>query len=395
MTSFLRKYWLLLLLFGIMIIVFGFGDHFSLYQKQFFFTLSSLIKTFLLVGLPFLIFPFIVMSIANLQGKGAVLVIAILFGVALSQFIAILFGYGIGELFFPLLDLGTHLNLGERNDVCVLIDWEVDPFFTIEISLLCGLITGIILSYTKQNIVHRAIGKYLVFSTFFFEKIFTPLLPLYIFGFLLKLQNDTDCGNIFEKFRTLIVLLFMAQILYIFFYFLWGKAFKSKPTFKAFRRALPAGVTAFSSISSVITLPVTLKAAEENVQDKTIANLTIPTTVNCHALGDAIALPLIALAIYYMSYASLPDFWTYLPFALMLTLAQFGAISVAGGSVIIIVPILISHLKFSPEMIGLITAVSIFLDPWNTGWNVMGNSGYVMIVDRIYRRFRRARPLSK
>jgi len=36
-------------------------------------------------------------------------------------------------------------------------------------------------------------------------------------------------------------------------------------------------------------------------------------------------------------------------------------------------------------MIGLITAISVFIEPWGTGCNILGNSGYVIIVERLNR----------
>ena len=130
-------------------------------------------------------------------------------------------------------------------------------------------------------------------------------------------------------------------------------------------------------------MPLTQKAAEKNTKDKSIADLTIPATVNVHALGDAIALPFFAIAIYFFTYKQLPPFEIYVLFALLLTVAQFGAISVAGGSVYIILPLLEQKLGFTAEMGGLLTAIYLFVDPWSSACNVMGNSGFVMIIHRI------------
>jgi Na+/H+-dicarboxylate symporter len=386
MKNFMMKYWLLVTLLVLITFVFTVGDQLPLSVKNVFYSISTVIRQMLLVLLPFLVFPYITSSLSKLKGKGALLILSILLGAAFFLFLAILYSYGVSALCFPWFDFASNLQLSETNDVCSLIDLSFEPAFSIEIALISGLVCGLFLSYKPTPSLLKFVDKYCTASTFFFEKVFTPLLPFYIFGLLLKLHHDNDCGNLFSVFKNVILLVIIAQALYIIFLFVIGSGGHIKKAFQSLKNALPAGLTGFSSISSVIALPVTLKAAEENVEDPNIAKLTIPTTVNCNALGDAVSMPLFALLLYYIAFQELPSLTAYLPFALTLTLAQFGAVSVAGGSVIIIIPVLISKLQFTHEMVGLLTAIAIFADPWGTGCNVMGNSGYVTFVDRYFNR---------
>jgi Na+/H+-dicarboxylate symporter len=152
---------------------------------------------------------------------------------------------------------------------------------------------------------------------------------------------------------------------------------------QAFKNSLDAAIVGFSTMSSVVTMPVTLKAAEKNIKDAKVARITISTTVNCHAIGECISLPFIALTIYFISFGMLPDLSTYIHFAFFVAIAQFGGVAVPGGSIIIVLPFLSSYLNFSDEMTSLIIALSIFTDPIGTANNVLGNSAFAIIIYRI------------
>jgi len=389
MLGFLKKYQLMLCLLGVMALAFLGGDLFSLSAQQIFFTISSSIKAVLVFLLPFLIFPFIVNAMLSFKKGGALLVFLILIGTAVSMMCGIFYSYGIALLTFPHLALQNPLVSSPEDGLGVLMDLGLEPFFTIEATLLLGLLVGALLAYKPWPLCIKFMKGYYRASHLFFEKIFTPLLPLYIFGFMLKIQHDHNCGQIFHTFYQVFLLLMLATLSYVIFYFFLGNRFRLSAMLQTLRRCVPSWLSGFSSMSSVMTLPLTLQAAEENVKNKHIADLTIPTTVNCHVLGDAVGLSLIAFAIYFLNTGALPSMAALVPFAIMMTLAQFSAISIAGGSVIVLVPVLTKYLGFSSEMAGLATALAIFVDPWCTSCNVLGNGGYALVVDRFYQGFRK------
>ena len=391
LISFFKKYTLLCVLFCLITFVFLWGEQVPLQAKNVLYTISLHIKSFLLFMLPFLVLPYIVTSIFEMKGRGVILLLALIVLVALSNFTAIMVGYGVGQTLIPHLHLSEQMMLNSTNEVCHLVNYFVEPLVSIELVLVAGLIIGLVLAYAHLDKVEGFFLGYRKAATFFFQRIFTPILPLYILGLLLKLQHDSDCGSIFLIFRNLAFLIIATQLCYLFLVFLAGAGWHPRRALQAIKNALPAGAVGVSTISSVVTMPVTLEAAEKNTTDNNLARLTIASTVNAHAIGECISLPMIAVTIYFMTFHHMPDLSTYLPFALVLTWAQFGAVSVAGGSVIIMLNGLTTNLGFTAEMIGLIIAISIFTDPWGTGCNIMGNSGFVMIVEKLNNFFKRKR----
>jgi Na+/H+-dicarboxylate symporter len=380
----LRQYWMLVSLALIVLGTFFFWHHLSLEVKSVLYTVSTVLKNILIFLLPFLVLPYIFNSLSDLKDQGALLIILILLGVAVSTFAAIIYGYGVVQLITSYISIKPYTIALDQDQIFSYINLSL-PSIPVELSLVLGAIAGIVQSHRPSQKVAKFFAKYQYASDFFFAKLFTPILPLYILGFLMKIAHDGDFGALFHSFKGLFLCMIAAQIIYIFGYFLIGSAGFINRALRAFKNAMPAFITGFSSISSMVTLPVTLQVAYENTKNFKIADLTIPTTVNCHAVGDAIGLTILSLCIYYFTNGSLPDFSTFVVFAGILTLAQSGAVSVAGGSVIIIVPYLQKTFGFTPEMIGLITAISVFIEPWGTGCNILGNSGYVIIVERLNR----------
>ena len=393
----LRQYWMLVSLVIIVLGTFFFWQDLSINTKSILFTLSTVLKNILVFLLPFLVLPYIFNSLSDLKDQGALLIVLILIGVAVSTFAAIIYGYGVVNLITTYISIKPYAINLDQDQIFSYINLNL-PSIPVELMLAIGAVAGIIQSHKPNKKVQRFFEKYQYASDFFFAKLFTPILPLYILGFLMKIAHDGDFGAIFHSFKNLFLCMIAAQIIYIFGYFLIGCTGFVNRALRAFKNSLPAFITGFSSISSMVTLPVTLQVAYENTKNFKIADLTIPTTVNCHAVGDAIGLTILSLSVYYFTNGSLPDFSTFVVFAGILTLAQFGAVSVAGGSVIIIVPYLQKTFGFTPEMIGLITAISVFIEPWGTGCNILGNSGYVIVVERINRfikKFFKKRPQAK
>ena len=52
------------------------------------------------------------------------------------------------------------------------------------------------------------------------------------------------------------------------------------------------------------------------------------------------------------------------------------------------IPILISQLGFTPDMISIITTLYLLLDPFGTAANVMGDGALVIIVNNVLKRLR-------
>lgn len=381
----LAEFKFIFLIFFIMVSVISFGDMLPPDMKRSAYTFSSIIRAGLMFMLPLLVLPFVVSSIALLRSNGLVLIFSLVFLITASNFLSILIGGEMASLVVPHMQFGMNFNPGDAQELLPWFDIALEPLCSVEVILLVGFVIGFLLSALPNERVLTFFDRYKHYSTLFFRKVFIPLLPLYILGMLLKLDAENDFATVFADFGSLIVVIIALQFSYIFLVFLVGSRYSLKKVIECYKNVIPAGLLGFSTMSSIVTMPVTLEAAEKNLGDKAIAQVAITSTVNCHDIGECISLSFIAIAVYLMGNAMvMPDLWTFLQFSFVLAVAQFTGVSVPGGSVVIIIPLLTKYLGFSPEMIGLVTTMAIFMDPIGTANNVVGNSAFALIIQRYF-----------
>ena len=387
LVNYLKIFKLLLTILVIIFFSIFFGHKVPIKLMVFSFSISEFIRNILSFLLPFLIFPYMATSIVSMKSNGIFLIMLVMFIIVTSNFFSIMIPYFIGIHVIPSFikfDFGINL---ER---------KVEPLFNVNFPILMGIekvmlvsiIFGIILNLKKSSnwlyIVNNFLEKYLKLSKYFFEKIFIPVLPIYILGVALKTAYVTDFRFLFFVFGRMILTIVIIQSTYIIFLFLIGSAGRMNKAILAIKNSLQAGIVGFSTMSSLITMPVTLKAAEKNTNNPIISKIVVTSTVNCHDIGECISLPMIALTILYMISGEFPNFDIYLLFALNVAIAQFSGVSVPGGSIVIIIPFLISYLGFTSEMINLIIVLSILMDPIGTASNVMGNCAFVTVINRVW-----------
>lgn len=359
---------------------------FNLETISLFFTISCGLKEILMGMLPFVIFSYITAAILSMEQRAPLLIIGILALVTLSNALTVLISYGIGVNLLPLLTLGGS-GLPELQDT-------VTPLFTLLIpeilapdrSLLLGVTVGLIFSFIKAPRVTTLACRMRHYVTVVLQKAFIPLLPVYVFGFILKMEYEGTLSVLVKSSGHVFGLLWIIIILYLTLLYFIASGFRLSRFFEVVQNMLPAGITGFSTMSSAATMPVTLAATEKNMGDEQFADLVIPTTVNIHLIGDALAIPILALAVLSLSGLPLPTFENYLLFTLYFCLAKFSVAGIPGGGIIVMLPILQKYLNLSPEMASLMTTIYIVQDPIFTSANVMGNGAFALMARKITRR---------
>jgi Na+/H+-dicarboxylate symporter len=153
------------------------------------------------------------------------------------------------------------------------------------------------------------------------------------------------------------------------------------------KNTLPAAILGFSTMSSLIAMPLTMNATTKNTNSQDFSRLIIPTTVNIHTIGLAINIPLIALSILSNFDFKLPDFITYSEFAFYFVLAQFGVAAIPGCGILLMIPLLEKYLGFTDNMSALITAIYILFDPAETSTNILGNSALAILLSKYKKLF--------
>ena len=152
--------------------------------------------------------------------------------------------------------------------------------------------------------------------------------------------------------------------------------------FRHYRGMPPALVTAFSTCSSIVSLPLTMKAVNETSGvSKKLSSFVLPigATVNMDgtALYECVAVVFIAQV-----YSFDLSFTAQLVIVLTALLASIGAASVPMAG-LVMMSIILSAVGLPLEAVGLILAVDRFLDMFRTATNVLSDSVGTVIIAKL------------
>ncbi|MBW8308187.1 MAG: dicarboxylate/amino acid:cation symporter [Candidatus Paracaedibacteraceae bacterium] len=360
---------------------------------SFFYSLSCALKDFLMMVLPFVIISYMASAILSLEQKAPLLIISILVMVCLSNLAAVFTSYGISLMALPFVTSGKMVDLAATKDL-------IAPLFSVPFpqvlepkwAMIIGLIYGLTFSMYPHKKATDVVLKMRDLVTKILQKTFIPLLPVYVFGFVLKMQMEGNLSVLFQTCGQVILLMIGVIIGYILLLYAMAANFSPQKLVHYLRNIFPAALTGFTTMSSAATMPLTLAATEENIKDKNFAQLIIPATVNIHLLGDALGIPILGLATLQLSGMPLPDLTSFAVFAGFFCLAKFSTAGIPGGGILVLLPTLQTHLGLSVEMIGFVTTLYILQDCIFTSSNVVGNGGFALVVHRLMKLIRLVKP---
>lgn len=380
-----------------------FAGHFIDYNtKCIFYSISLTLKNILLVVLPFIIIVFLVHSLISI-GRGAYLfVIFIIPLIIFSNFLATCTGYFAGQAWLQLSCFKCSVT-GPLNSLVPLWSCALKPWLSNDVAMMIGIVIGVIASFLQRPVFNNFSAKCFAIVNFMLNKVFLPISPLLIAGFVLNLQESGVLSLLILSYGKVLLGFVIVCLSYIFILYGIGNLFKISRWLNAIQNMIPAMVAGFSAMSSAAALPLTLIAAKKNVgkaetrlqdhetdeeQNLCVVDVVIPMTVNVHLIGDCFAIPLFALAVMVTFKGALPDWLMFLEFALYFVMAKFAVAAVPGGGILVMLPILENHLHFTPEMLSIMMALYLLFDPFITSGNILGNGAFALICDKVMGKFR-------
>jgi len=172
--------------------------------------------------------------------------------------------------------------------------------------------------------------------------------------------------------------------LYILSLFILGSNWTLKDVARSIKNLLPAGSLAFTSGCSISTMPWTIEGTAKNLQDGSFAKAVIPATTNIQQIGDCIIQTFLCFLIYNHFFGHPPDVLTWATFTIAFVIARFATAAVLGGAIFIMLPIYESYLSFNAEMVAIILAFNVILDPIVTSSNVVANGALCRIYEKVW-----------
>ena len=153
---------------------------------------------------------------------------------------------------------------------------------------------------------------------------------------------------------------------------------------KFFKGMLPAIMFAFSSASSVGTLPINMKCTNELGADKEVASFVLPLGATINMDGTAIYQGVCAVFIASCFGINL-TFAQMLTIVLTATLASIGTAGVPGAGMVMLAMVLQS-VGLPVEGIALVAGVDRIFDMGRTVVNITGDASCAIVVSRLQRK---------
>ncbi len=334
--------------------------------------------------LPFVVFSYLCSAILSLQGQ-ALLIVAGIFGlVIIANMINVFVAYGVAQSFIGSIKPICLDGASASDKILALWRLPLPTFLSSDKAMLLGLAVGLIGSFTGARLVTQAVTTLKNWTTIALNFAFIPFLPVYVFGFVLKIGFEGALGTLATAYAPVFFLSFATIQAYLFFWYAVSCNGNMKATFIAIRNMLPAWLAGFSTMSSAATLPVTLKCVEANTHNPQLTNFVVPATANVHMVGDGINITLTSLALLAMSGTPLPSFTAFLAYVGTYVVTKFSGSGVPGGGMIILLPVVEKHLGLSSELCSLVATLYILQDSLMTASNVAGNGALALIANKLF-----------
>lgn len=368
------------ILLALIVVIFLFHSSIPDSAKSFIYAVSLSVKSVIIFSLPVIIFMILFKTISQLSRGATKIILFILLGVCCSNFISTMISYQIGSAIYQL-DLSI---ASPQEDGGLIPAWSftLPKLIANDHAMFAGIILGILSSFVSSQwskrlseICDKGVNGAL--------RVLTVIVPIFIAGFMIKLNHDKVMDNIVRDYALIFSLVALSLAAYLAFIYLVSTKFQLSEFFHKVKNMFPAAIAGFSTMSSAAAMPLTIMGSEKNLQNPSLARLAIPTTVNIHLIGDCFAIPIFAFAVMKNFGAPAPEFLSYLLFAFYFVMAKFSVAAIPGGGIIVMLPILEGQLGFTAEMSSLITSLYILFDPVITCANVCGNGGFALALDRL------------
>ncbi|WP_143689610.1 cation:dicarboxylate symporter family transporter [Wolbachia endosymbiont of Nilaparvata lugens] len=370
----------LLTLLAVITSVVFFGHLVPMEVKTFLYSISLSIKEILLFIMPFIVFALIFSSVNNLKQSAIKFILLIIITIFLSNLTSSLIAYSAWH--FILQNTYSIQNVIQHEETIVpLWSFELPIMLSNFRALAYGFASSLIMSALLPEKSKELSQKMSDLILFVLKTFLTPVIPMFVLGFAFKMQHDQVLSTIFMNYS--IIFIIIASVTYLYVFLLYGAAnsFKIISWIASIGNMIPAFITAMSTMSSNAAMPLTIEGSKKNVKQPDIASSVVPITASFHLVGDCFFIIILSMIMTFGGGLSATDYVTFLLYFLLF---KFAIVAVPAGGIMVMLPVLEKYLKFSPEMLSLITALYIVFDPIITSANVMGNGAFTIMFTKLY-----------
>jgi hypothetical protein len=369
--------------FSFLAIYFALTSSLPLEIHQGLYTISLLIKDLLLWMLPITVSFFIAHAVSSFEKKAPLFIVSILLFEFFSNAISVSYAFGCGHVAAQSLQIMQPLHLADSFNPLWRLPLVKPAWWSAEKGTLIGLGLGLTSVFLIPSLRSK-LTKGKETAEWVLTKVFSRLIPLFILGFVARMDQTHFFSQMFSQYADFVLWLILFLMVYISFLFFVGSGLKFASFIDNIKNLLPAAGISFSSGCSLSTMPWTIEGTSKNLQNPELAKSVIPVTTNVQQVGDCVANAFLCFLIYLHFHGVAPSLSIWIPFSIVFVLARFATAAVIGGAVFIMLPIYESYLHFTPDMIAIILALNVLLDPVITCSNVVANGALCRIFERVW-----------
>lgn len=363
-----------------------FAQFLPLTLHQLFYTFSMLIKDILLWVMPVVVSFFIAHALQSFERRAPLFIIVLLIFEGLSNLSGVWYAFFSASSVVNLLPTLEPMSLESDFQALWRIPFARPYWWSADKGAMLGVVIGWISAFSTNASLKQFITKGKEGMALTLTRVFSRLIPLYILGFVAQMDQTNMLSHVFSHYSVIVLWLVLFLAIYLVFLFVVGAGGSISRTIMNMKSLLPAGSIAFTSGCSLSTMPWTIEGAAKTLQQPEFAKALIPATTNIQQIGDCITNAFLCFLIYQNFYGVTPDLWTWVQFSAVFTLARFATAGFQGGAIFVMLPIYEAYLNFNGEMIALILALNVILDPFVTSSNVLANGALCRTFERIWRR---------
>jgi Na+/H+-dicarboxylate symporter len=361
-----------------------FADVLPMDLQRGFYTISLLIKDILVWTMPLTVCAFVASTVHSFGKRAMFFVIILVLFETISNFSSVWYAFFVVKiasssiLSFDAVSSGGDFSALWRLPFVKSYWWSPDK------GVMVGVILGLVAVFKGGRGMSSFINTCSDAAKWMLTKVFVRLAPIFILGFVVQMHQKQLIQHLIANYAVLIGWLVMFLLSYIIFLFAIGAGLRLEATVRHIKHLLPAGFVALTTGCSMSTMPWTIACTEKNLHDPALAKAIIPATTNIQQIGDCIVNSFLCFVIYQNFYGSSPDATMWLVFSVMFVISRFATAAVMGGAIFIMLPIYESYLNFTPEMIAIILAFNVVLDPLVTSSNVLANGALCRVFEMVW-----------
>jgi hypothetical protein len=349
-----------------------------------FYTASLFIKDLLMWVMPLTVGFFIAHTVNSFERRAPLFVLIILIFETISNFSSVWYAFGTAALVADFLPAIKATTMETDFKALWRLPFERPNWWSAEKGAFVGLLLGCICAFTHGPLLKGFLERGKNTVEWILTRCFARLIPVFILGFMAHMIQTRLLEHVMTHYAILSLWLTVFLFAYLIFLYALGTGFSAVRVVKNIKNMLPAGGVALTSSCSMSTMPWTIEGACKNLKNPLLAKAIIPATTNIQQIGDCFAQTFLCFLIYRHFNGHNPDLMMWVAFSSVFVLARFATAAVLGGAIFVMLPIYESYLNFTPEMIAIILALNVVLDPLITSTNVMANGALCRVFEKVW-----------